>query len=663
MKKAISTIILCTLVIFANIAGGVCFFPEIAISGIHVAGARDNMTAGDSIQLEVTFEYYLPLPTKGMELIFSSSSPDVVTIDEQGKVTAVTEGEATIAVVTEDKKHKFLQKIKVVWADQLVSDSDVYVIGVGENIPVTITAGDGSSPDFEFVSKNPEIAEINQSGMLTAMAIGWTSVTVHAQGYQPVDFEVAVLAAPEKIIPAKQSFTMGLGEVWRVPFLIGEDEACSTFTYKSSDEKVIKVLEDGSIEGVTRGRAEIIATSYNGKTAKVPVTVGGEPTAVSITEKTKTAYVSDTPVVFTVNVKGWCQSFTWQTEDPSIAYVDEQGNVICKGKGSTTVSCTTYNGKQTTATIHVKAVDYSNPYHSDRVYKSIIALAEAYPDLITAESIGKSVNGKDMMMMKVGTGSRKVLIGAEMHASENVTVNFTLRCIESYADNYYDSGKYGKYDIKKLLDTFTMYIVPMINPDGLDIVNADEMPLWTGGEEPEDPDNGRPWREDYKSNANGVNLNGNFPFRWDEVAGRKSDPSLDGGVGPEAMSEPETAALVELCRANEFEWMFSMHCRWNEIFYRDDYNGEVPGDKDLATRIAKVAGMKLRPVSSKKYLAGGFENWFRYEFKRPGFCIELVPLEMTRFVGKGDFDTITVWSKTKFIFIEGLQYLADGSGK
>ncbi|MCL2486973.1 MAG: Ig-like domain-containing protein, partial [Oscillospiraceae bacterium] len=574
MKKALWMFIIFVLIVGGNVAGGMYFFPEYAVTGIEVTGGSESMTVGGSQQLTPVVGYVLPLPTRGVDVIFSSSSPEVIEADESGMLTALDEGEATITVMTADEKHKFLLGVKAIYANQLVAEIDTYTLGVGEEMPVMFTAGDYSDPELIFTSGDTEIVYVNENGVLSARKIGEATVTAESLGYRPVSCGVSVKAAPKKITPVGQDYRMGLGEVCKIQFVCGKDEACQTYTYESSDEKVVRILEDGSAEAVGKGSAEVTATSYNGKSAKVEIKVGAAPSEVLIKEKSKTGYVAGKPVAFTTEIKGGeSQSLTWRSENPSIAEVDESGQILCKGKGTTTISCTTYNGKQATATLKVRGVEYEAPYLADRVNKCVAAMAEAYPEMVEAEPIGETVCGREIMMMKVGKGSRKVFVGAAMHSTENVTTNFTLRCIEEYIESYYGSGKYGKYNIKKMLDTFTLYVVPSINPDGLDIVNGEDMPLWTGGEEPDPPKTGRPWREEHRGNTNGVNLNANFPFRWHDVPGRKTEPSLDGSAGSDEMSEPEAAALVELCRANEFEWMFSMHCVFNKIYWRDEVNG------------------------------------------------------------------------------------------
>ncbi len=344
------------------------------------------------------------------------------------------------------------------------------------------------------------------------------------------------------------------------------------------------------------------------------------------------------------------------------AFTESDETKIClndhRGKNSIKITAKDKNGMTAETNLEVwvntAVVDYQTPYSSARVYEDIDKLVKAYPALIKRYSAGKSEQGKDIPVVTLGNGSRKVCIVAGIHAREHITISFTMRCIEEYAAAYYLSGSYGDYDMKEILDRFTFYIVPMSNPDGTDI---------SAGSEKTNVAIADLDRDSYKTNANGVNLNRNFPFNWEnEYSNTTASVESDVYPGKSAGSEAETKAIMNLCEANEFEWLLDMHIVGSCIYWRDTKNKTIPNDLKLATRISQKCGYRLfgNTKNSDEY-SGGLENWFRYQYQKPALCIELIP-PLQAFLSKeykgyhSFFDEAVVWSKTKYTYLEAAVY-------
>ncbi|MBQ7917164.1 MAG: hypothetical protein IJ315_10340, partial [Firmicutes bacterium] len=208
---------------------------------------------------------------------------------------------------------------------------------------------------------------------------------------------------------------------------------------------------------------------------------------------------------------------------------------------------------------------------------------------------------------------------------------------------------YGDYDIARIFYDYTFYILPMANPDVYQISNHGEDPLWYDGILTAED------RHDYSCNGNGANLNRNFPFEW-EYAEEGTEPAIAEGKGPYGGSEPETQALMELCAEHYFQWMYSFHNYGHCIFWQDTYNGVIDGDVYLAEGLEEVCGFYLPPATSDPAgYGGGFENWFRAEFGRPGFCVELGLLDYEPSIFISDFEEAIVWENTKYAMLIGTE--------
>ncbi len=281
------------------------------------------------------------------------------------------------------------------------------------------------------------------------------------------------------------------------------------------------------------------------------------------------------------------------------------------------------------------------------VQKEIAALEEKYPQLIQVSSIGESVQGRDLTLLQVGKGKTKACIVAGIHARESITVSYTLRCVEEFCRAYESkTGKFAGFDMKNLLDNYTLYIVPLSNPDGLEIINGRDTP------EVKVTYREKMTIQDYKANANGVNLNKNFPLLWKQINNKVTTPDPEGYKGEAAGSEPETKALMKLCNNNNFVWMTSIHVRGDCVYWSDATNPSV-GASEKIVNILKERCDFYKCETSKEVngYGGGFENWFRNEFQRPGLCLELMPLDIkvtpTTNSNHASFNNTVRWDVTK----------------
>ena len=306
-------------------------------------------------------------------------------------------------------------------------------------------------------------------------------------------------------------------------------------------------------------------------------------------------------------------------------------------------------------------INYKSPQTYSMMWKGIENLCKEYPEILSYSVYGKSTKGRSLPLVKMGTGSKKGLIVAGIHGNEHLTTAYALRCIEEYCRAYKNGGKYGNYNLKDLFAKYTLYVVPNCNPDGSEIAYNGDTPLVTI----RDGLN----RDEYKANANGVNLNRNFPFFFEGIVEYGTTPSNQNSKGPSGGSEIETKELMALCNENSFAFMLSLHVRGNITYWSDIITKDAGGiTSGLCSKIQNVTGIVKvsSPTSKPSSYGGGFENWFRYTYQRPGICVELMPsYDSEEFHVHGNsgineryFDSTTVWSKTKYLFALTMDYVS-----
>ena len=300
------------------------------------------------------------------------------------------------------------------------------------------------------------------------------------------------------------------------------------------------------------------------------------------------------------------------------------------------------------ATDAANGADVVNPnqtYTYDMMRADAQELSEAYPGLVSVSSIGQSVEGRDLTLIKLGKGEKKLLLLGAHHAREYITSTFLMETADTYAAAYAKNTENGTPD---LLDSVTLYIVPMVNPDGVNLVQ-------NGPDAAKNPQAVKAMRmlkesySEWKANINGVDLNRQYPCHWEEKASNTDVPSSEMYKGTAAATEPEVQTVMRLCEENDFVMAASFHTKGEVIYWADSGTEDaIAAAAPIAESIAEVTGYALMDVSGDPSVYGaGFENWFRQEYLRPGFCIELTP------VGNGslphedaEFESL-VWSRAK----------------
>ena len=206
-------------------------------------------------------------------------------------------------------------------------------------------------------------------------------------------------------------------------------------------------------------------------------------------------------------------------------------------------------------------------------------------------SIGKSVCGRDIRAVDIGSSCRRALIVGGGHGTEYLTILAALKFAGEYAENP---------------EGMRLTVVPCLNPDGTEIALKNKI-YW-------------------QANSNGVDINHNFAAGWNEVKRRELElgitspsPSRYGGERPE--SEPETKAIVRLCENKCFDRVLALHSQGREIYW--DFGKSTPGCcLALGDEMARVSGYR---VASPEPIAtgGGFKDWFIERFRRCGFTVEM----------------------------------------
>ena len=110
-------------------------------------------------------------------------------------------------------------------------------------------------------------------------------------------------------------------------------------------------------------------------------------------------------------------------------------------------------------------------YSSSILRQNLSSLVRTYP-FLNVQTVSTSVLGSPIYVVKLGNGPKKVFYSASIHANEWITSVVLMKFIEDYSKAFVSNGRLYNYSIRSLFNTCSIYIMPMVNPDGVDLVTG-----------------------------------------------------------------------------------------------------------------------------------------------------------------------------------------------
>ena len=272
---------------------------------------------------------------------------------------------------------------------------------------------------------------------------------------------------------------------------------------------------------------------------------------------------------------------------------------------------------------------------------AIREIVAAYPEFCRSTTLTTTAFGRPVEALVIGRGDRKVLFTAAHHANEWITATVLLKFAEELAAAIAGGGTIYGVPAGNLSQNVTIHLVPMVDPDGVDLVTGDIEP---GSAQYETAlgfaDNYPtiPFPDGWKANLLGVDLNLQYPALWLRARTIKFAQGYDRPgprdfVGRAPLTQRESLALAQYTQEVDPALVLAYHTQGQVIYWQFlDY--VMPGAEELAREFARVSGYALEEVPYASGFAG-YKDWFIQNFRRPGFTIEAgsgeSPLPLSQF--------------------------------
>lgn len=329
------------------------------LKGITVDPATLTLKKGTSKTLSVKYD---PADTTDSKAVtWESSDKSVATVDANGKVTALKDGSATITAKVGGFTATCALTVQEKKLTGISLDKTTLELSKGQSseaLKVIYNPADTTDDKTVTWSSADEKIATVKNGVVTAKATGTTKITATV-GTHKAECTVTVNAKLTgiKVTPEKVTVEKGQTANLNVAYLPADTTDDKAVTWKSENEKVATVDENGVVTAVGGGTTKIVATATaNDKITavcevKVPIHTTGielEPTEIVGLRKGDTEKLT---VSFKPANTEDSKEVKWTSSDPTVASVNNDGVVTGLAKGKATITVTTVDGKHTASCV------------------------------------------------------------------------------------------------------------------------------------------------------------------------------------------------------------------------------------------------------------------------------------------------------------------------
>lgn len=337
---------------------------DVPANNITLKPSETEMHVGETLQIESVFN---PVTATYQNLSWSSTNEKVATVDSNGLVTALSEGEVSIGAVYNDPITGTVWKplyCRITVKSALTKLKDYTLIPahkelyVGDNYTIApvFDPKDVTEKTIHYYSSDEAVATVDDNGVVNGVSEGSAVIVGRSEDGNIVRTCTVTVVKPPvpvkdfTVEPKEQEVRVG-STFYITPVFTPADASNQKVIYKSADDKIATVDENGLVTGIAIGETTIICQSVEGNIiATCQVTVLKAYVNVINFNITPTQQEVETGSTFQITpiftpADATNQKVTYQSSDPSVATVDEKGVVTAVKKGTVTIICQSDEGK------------------------------------------------------------------------------------------------------------------------------------------------------------------------------------------------------------------------------------------------------------------------------------------------------------------------------
>ena len=358
------------------------------VTKMQLTAAEKTTIVGGTLPLTVA---YSPENASIKAVTWQSGNEKVATVDDSGVVTGVSKGTATIkATAADGSKRTATFQVTVQQQPEAITLKETgVVVNVGsyKTLTATVLPANTNDKTVTWVSSDEGVATVNAKGRVTPVAPGTCVITCRSKNFPAVSATatVEVRQLVTKITFADKDVSFNVGDTCQLFWQTAPANATNpALIFRSSNEKIATVNDDGVVTGLKRGSCTITATAADGSNKKATVKISVLQPVLGVHMENDTIRVgvgeSYTGRAVLEPSDASNTAMSWTSADTSVATVKGSRNkptVTGKRWGTTTITGVTQDGGYTTtATVNVgdydKALKITDLYLSGNKIKIVV---------------------------------------------------------------------------------------------------------------------------------------------------------------------------------------------------------------------------------------------------------------------------------------------------
>jgi uncharacterized protein YjdB len=388
------------------------------VAAVEVLPALHSLMVGQSVQYQVVLRSSSGAVLSGRTVAWSTTDPNIATIDGSGRATGVAIGSVRVRATAEGSsgEAELAVTAAAVATVEVTPPSSSVTIGGTVQLTATAKAQDGSTVPgrtFVWASDNTNVASVNAQGLVTGHALGDVTITATADG-RSGSARVFIADQPVSTVeiqPASRDLVVGdtltLAAIAKA--VDGSVLLNRAFGWTSSDNAIATITPSGTtatakLQAIAPGTITITATA-EGRSGTATFNIAPKPVAnVAVVPSSANVVIDGTVQLQAVltaadntNLTG--RVVAWSSNAPGIATVDGNGLVRGVSVGIATITATS-EGKSGTSTITVglKAVDVVRVQPAldtlvvDETVQLAVTLIAADGSTLTGRAVGWASN-------------------------------------------------------------------------------------------------------------------------------------------------------------------------------------------------------------------------------------------------------------------------------
>ncbi len=317
-----------------------------------------SIAAGTTTRLNASV---LPLNAQQQHVSWVSSDLGICSVDENGVVTGLREGEASVTAISPNGMSDACDVLvrKVTFADSVSLNPSKLVIGTGQQQSLQLTIKPADSNELvTWKSSDNAVATVDQSGLVSLIRNGQAVITATTESGKEVSCVVQAVD-PDNVVTQvavdATEVTLYEGEARLMVAKVKPSTAIDQMvTWTSSDEKVAQVGSNGLIAGIGGGDCVVYCTASSGVAAEVKVHVNGTVIELKSTKLALKPGGSD-KLSYALKPAGVEVQVTWDSSAPEVATVSPDGTVTAVADGLSVITASLPNGQKATCQLSVAA--------------------------------------------------------------------------------------------------------------------------------------------------------------------------------------------------------------------------------------------------------------------------------------------------------------------